>query len=240
MGPEPLVRALERRDVRQAIGKLRDWHVQGACIAAACGGTFLMAEAGLLEGRAATTTWSLAPAFRQRYPQVALDETRMIVPAGRVVTAGAAFAHVDLALWLLRRHSPELASAVAHFLLIDHRESQAAFIAPSFLAHNDPLLERFEHWARANMANCFSLQAAAHALSVGPRTLQRRTEAALGCSPLAYFQDLRVERARHLVALGHPLAKIAPEVGYADPATLRALLRNRLGRGIRELRAMTS
>lgn len=157
MGPEPLVRALERRDVRQAIGKLRDWHIQGACIAAACGGTFLMAEAGLLEGRAATTTWSLAPAFRQRYPQVALDETRMIVPAGRVVTAGAAFAHVDLALWLLRRHSPELASAVAHFLLIDHRESQAAFIAPSFLAHNEavrhvrpcPMLEALQERVRA-------------------------------------------------------------------------------------------
>ena len=73
--------------------------------------------------------------------------------------------------------------------------------------------------------------------SVNPRTLQRRTEAVLGKSPLAFFQDMRVERAQHLISIGHDLEKIAGEVGYADSVTLRNLLRRRLGRGVRELRA---
>lgn len=70
-----------------------------------------------------------------------------------------------------------------------------------------------------------------------PRTLQRRTEAVLGKSPLAFFQDLPVQRAQHLVSIGHDLEKIAIEVGYADPATLRTLLRRRLERTVREIRA---
>ena len=73
--------------------------------------------------------------------------------------------------------------------------------------------------------------------SVNPRTLQRRTEAVLGKSPLAFFQDMQVERVQHLISIGHDLEKIAGEVGYADSATLRNLLRRRLGRGVRELRA---
>jgi len=77
---------------------------------------------------------------------------------------------------------------------------------------------------------------AAKALSVTPRTLLHRTEAVLGKSPLAFFQDLRIERARHLISTGLSLDYIASQVGYADTATLRNLLRRRLGRGVRELR----
>jgi len=235
--PELLLQALQRPDVRDALAWLRRSHELGVGVAAACGGTFLLAEAGILDGRAATTTWSLAPLFRQRYPRVALDDSRMVVPAGRVVTAGAAMAHLDLALWLMRQHSPELAMQVARFLLIDQRTSQAKYIIPDHLAHADPLIEKFERWARENLPRGFSLQDAARALAVGPRTLQRRTDAVLGKSPLAFFQDLRIERAQHLVAIGRDLEAIASEVGYADGATLRTLLRRRLGQGVRELRA---
>lgn len=122
-------------------------------------------------------------------------------------------------------------------MLIDKRSSQAQYIVPNFLAHADPLVERFERWARDHLATGFSLQAAACALSVTPRTLQRRTEAVLGKSPLAFFQDIRVERAQHLVSLGQNVEKIASEVGYAEAATLRNLLRRRTGRTVRELRA---
>jgi transcriptional regulator GlxA family with amidase domain len=234
--PDPLVKALGRTDVREAVARLREWSGRGVGVAAACGGTFLLAEAGILDGREATTTWSLAPLFQQRYPAVLLDDARMVVPAGRVVTAGAAMAHLDLALWLMRQHSPELAMLVARFLLIDQRTSQAKYILPDHLAHADPLIEKFERWARENMSRGFSLQDAAKALSVGPRTLQRRADVVLGKSPLAFFQDLRVDRAQHLVAIGQNLDAIAAEVGYADAATLRALLRRRLGRSVRELR----
>lgn len=235
--PDSLAAALDRPDAREARRHLRTWHAKGVGIAAACIGTFLLAEAGLLDHGEATTTWSLAPFFRQRYPQVRLEESRMIAASRRVVTAGAAMGHLDLALWLVRQASPELAALVARFLLIDRRSSQAQYIIPDHLAHADPLIARFERWARDNLSRGFSLQEATGALAVGTRTLQRRTEAVLGKSPLAFVQDLRVERAQQLVALGRDLDSIATEVGYADSATLRTLLRRRLGRGVRELRA---
>jgi transcriptional regulator GlxA family with amidase domain len=220
--PERLIERMQDRDARDAMTYLRRWHADGIGVAAACIGTFLLAETGLLDNREATTTWSLAPFFRQRYPAVNLDDSRMVVASHRVVTAGSAMGHLDLALWLMR--------------LIDRRSSQAEYIIPDYLAHADPLVARFERWARDNLSLGFSLHAAAAALSVGPRTLQRRTEAVLGKSPLAFFQDLRIERAQHLVSVGYDLEKIASEVGYADSATLRTLLRRRLGRGVRELR----
>jgi transcriptional regulator GlxA family with amidase domain len=235
--PDRLVEALGRKDVRQALAHLRTWHGRGVSVAGACIGTFLLAEAGLLNNLEATTTWSLAPQFRQRYPNVRLDDSRMIVASGRVVTAAAMMGHLDLALWLVRQTSPEMAARVARLMLIDRRTSQAQYIIPDFLAHADPLIERFERWARNNLSLGFSLHDAANALSVTPRTLQRRTEAVLGKSPLAFFQDMRVERAQHLISIGDDLEKIAGEVGYSDSATLRNLLRRRLGRGVRELRA---
>ena len=70
-------------------------------VAAACIGTFVLAESGLLDTHRATTTWWLAPLFRKRYPNVELDESNMIVKSGRFVTAGAALGHLDLALWLI-------------------------------------------------------------------------------------------------------------------------------------------
>ncbi|VVE13177.1 AraC family transcriptional regulator [Pandoraea pneumonica] len=236
--PDALSEALARPDVRDAIGHLRRWHdVGGSGVAAACIGTFLLAETGLLDQRTATTTWSLAPFFRQRYPAVDLDHSKMLVASARIVTAGAMMGHLDLALWLVRQASPELAALVARLMLVDTRSSQARYVIPDFLANADPLIAKFERWARERLSSGFSLQDAANALAVGPRTLQRRTEAVLGKSPLAFFQDLRIERAQHLVSLGRDLESIAAEVGYADSATLRTLLRRKLGRGVRELRA---
>ena len=235
--PEQLLPALERPDALDAMATLRAWHADGSGVAAACVGTFLLAEAGLLDGRAATTSWWMGPLFRERYPQVRLDESRMVVASGNVVTAGAAMGHLDLALWLIRQASPDLAALVARYLLVDARPSQAPFIIPDHLARADPLVERFERWSRTRLAQGFSLDAAADALATSKRTLQRRLEAVLGKSPLSYFQDLRVERALHLLRTGHlDIEAIATEVGYANGATLRTLLRQRLGRGVRQLR----
>ncbi len=216
--------------------RLRAWREKGIGIAAACIGTFVLADSGLLDGEDATTTWSLAPLFRERYAEVRLDDSRMVVSSNGIVTAGAAMGHLDLALWFVRQASPELATLVARFLLIDNRTSQAQYIIPDYLAHADPLVERFERWARDNLPNGFSLQDAANALHVHTRTLQRRTELVLGKSPLAFFQDLRVQRARQLVLDGCDLDTVAERVGYADASTLRNLLRRKLGRGVRELR----
>ena len=236
--PEQLIPALERRDVNDAKTQLQKWHAKGVHIAASCIGSFILADAGLLDHCEATTTWWLAPLFRQRYPKVSLDESRMLVPSGRVVTTGALMGHLDLALWLIRTASPELATVVSRYMLADIRSSQAQYIIPNHVAQADPLITRFEKWARGHLKAGFSLQAAADVLATSPRSLQRRCEAVLGKSPLAYFQDLRVERARSLIhGSGLDIEAIAAEVGYIDGATLRTLLRRRLGRGVRELRA---
>jgi transcriptional regulator GlxA family with amidase domain len=236
--PELLIPALARPDVGRAAAQLHDLHARGAKIAASCVGTFLAAESGLLDEREATTTWWLSPLFRQRYPKVRLDESRMLIPTDVGVTAGAAMGHLDLALWLIRKASPELATLVSRYLLADIRSSQAAYIIPNHLAQADPLVTRFERWAREHLQTGFSLTGAAEALAVSPRSLQRRCQAVLGKSPLAYFQDLRVERAKALIhGSGLDLDAIAAQVGYVDGATLRTLLRQRLGRGVRELRA---
>ena len=236
--PEQLLPALERPDVKKARAQMLTWHAEGARIAASCIGTFLVAEAGLLDGQDATTTWWLAPLFRQRYPRVRLDESRMLVPSEIGVTAGAAMGHLDLGLWLIRKTSPELATLVSRYLLADLRSSQAPYIIPNHLAQADPLMLRFERWAREHLQDGFSLRDAASALGTSVRSLQRRCQAVLGKSPLAYFQDLRVERAQALLhGSSMDIEAIAAEVGYLDGATLRTLLRERLGRGVRDLRA---
>ena len=235
--PEALQRALTRPDILDASVALRQWASRGATMSAACVGTFLLAESGLLDGRDATTTWWLAPLFRARYPSVRLDESHMLIKSGRVVTAGAALSHMDLALWLIRQQSPKLAALTAKYLIVDSRPSQSAYVLTDHLIHNDPLVERFEHWARTRLEQGFSLDEAAKAVASSKRTLARRMQAVLGRSPLSYFQVLRVERAVHLLKTGsESVDEIAARVGYADAVTLRTLLRRHLGYGIREIR----
>src|ERR1700723_252857 len=203
MRPAPLVQALAGSEVREAGAVLRKWSGRGALTATACIGTFVLAEAALLDGEEATTTWWLSPLFRQRYPRVRLDESRIIVESHAVVTAGAALSHLDLALTLIRRASPELANLTARYLVADVRTSQSIYSIPDHLAHADPLIQRFERWARGRLAKGFSLDQAAKALATSKRTLARRMHSVLGKSPLAFFQDLRVERAVHLLRTGH-------------------------------------
>jgi transcriptional regulator GlxA family with amidase domain len=238
--PAPLEAALARPDVKDAAQLLRHWARRGALMTAACIGTFVMAESGLLDGRRATTTWWLAPLFRKRYPEVLLDESHMIV-ADRVVTAGAALSHMDLALWLIRRVSPRLASLTASYLIVDSRPSQSVYALTDHLVHMDPVVERFERWARAHLAEGFSLDGAARASGASKRTLARRMQSVLGMSPLEYVQTLRVERAVHLLRTGGAsVDEVAMQVGYADGTTLRSLLRERLRLGVREIRRPTA
>ena len=236
--PETLQVALERRDVADAVELVRQWADGGTLVSAACTGTFVLANTSLLDGQNATTSWWLAPLFRERYPRVILEESRMVVGSSSFITAGAALAHIDLALWLVRRSSPALAAMTARYLVIDPRPSQAIFMIPDHLIHTDPLVERFEQWARHRLTDGFSLTAAASATGTSERTLARRLKIVLGKTPLSYFQDLRVERAVHLLQTSSDsIDLIAAQVGYANGATLRTLLRRRVGRSASELRA---
>ncbi len=235
---ETLLAALERRDVHDACALLQAWSMAGVRIAGACTATFVLAQSGVLDGGRTTTTWWLSPLFRERFPHIALDESRMIVETPRVITAGAALAHVDLALWLVRRRSPELAHAVAHYLVFDARPSQAAHAMPDHLVHDDPTVARFEQWTRTHLGD-FDLGRAARHVGTSERTLERRIRAVLGKTPVSYLQDLRVEAAVHrLRTTKDTVDQIAATVGYADAVTLRTLLRKKTGRGVRELRAL--
>jgi len=238
--PAPLEAALARSDVQDATQVLRDYARRDVTMSAACIGTFVMAESGLLNGHTATTTWWLAPLFRRRYPDVALEDSSMIVSSGPFVTAGAALGHMDLALWLIRQVSPQLASLTAQYLIVDSRPSQSAYALTDHLVHTDPLVRTFESWARANLARGFSLDDAAQAVGSSKRTLARRLHTVLGRSPLEYFQSVRVERAVHLLkTTGASVDEIAARVGYADGVTLRTLLRRRLHAGVKEIRVST-
>ena len=110
------------------VRKLRS---SGVGLAAACTGTFFLAESGVLDGKVATTSWWLGPVFRSRYPGVELDDSRTLAVDGQITTAGAAFAHIDLAISIVQRQSPALADLVGRYLVTGDRPSQAVFAVPT-------------------------------------------------------------------------------------------------------------
>lgn len=211
---------------RRAVRWLAAMAAGGAQVAVGCASTFLAGEAGLLDGRTATTTWWLAPHFRERFGQTDLDMDRMVVTDGRITTAGAALAQADLMLALVARHgSAELARECARYLLLDRRMSQSRYAIASHLTQQTPVMQRADRWIRQHLASPITLDALAAALHMTPRTLARHFAAAAGLSPIRYVQRLRVEQAVLLLETGTAsLDDIAAQVGYADASMLRRLL----------------
>jgi transcriptional regulator GlxA family with amidase domain len=218
--------AIESPAGRAAVRALARIDPSHSRIAAACTGVFALAETGLLDGRRVTTSWFLTPTFRVRYPLVSVDLDSMVVADGPILTAGAAFAHIDLALAILRGMSADLTDHVARLLLIDERPSQTGFVSYDHLEHTDTLVMAFERHVRERLHEPFDGGRAAREIGTSRRTLERRTRQALGLSPLEIVQRLRIERATHL-RRSTDLAtdEIARRVGYANGETLRALER---------------
>jgi transcriptional regulator GlxA family with amidase domain len=216
---------------QRALTSLRRAMAGGSCVAASCSGVLVLAEAGLLQGRRATIAWWLAPLLRRRAPGTHVDEMRMVIEDGPVVTAGAAMAQIDLMLWLLRRRFGQaMSTAVARVLLLDGRQSQAPYIDPGILNANHELLARIEAHVRATLPAAPSVQAISQALAMSPRTLARQVRAASGRSPLALIQAVRLSRARGLLEGGSlSVEEVAQHVGYTDSTALRRLLRKNWG-----------
>ena len=218
---------------------LRERQASAGPVAASCAGTWLLAEAGLLSGRRATSVWWLAAAFRQRYPTVLLETQRMVVSDGPVTTAGAALAHTDLMLHLVARTAgASMAERCAQLLLADRREVQSRHISLSWMAESDPLMRQACGWIDKHLGEQVDVGDLADALHMTPRTLARRCNRSLGVSPWSLVQRRRIEAAADLLrATTLPFEKIAARVGYADPSALRTLIRRELGVAPSSLRA---
>ena len=173
-------------------------------IAASCYGTFILAEAGLLNGLSATTTWWFATEFQQRYPLVRLDAEKALIDNGRTLTAGAMTAHTDLSLHILRRFGGvSLARTVGGIMLVDGaRTSQLPFITVQ-KKFSDALIKHAIEWMESNLTQPVSMEGLANAMHVSYRTLNRRFIDIAGLSPLSYLQALRIERAKELLDV-HP------------------------------------
>ncbi|GHG53230.1 AraC family transcriptional regulator [Streptomyces griseocarneus] len=227
--PGPLEEWAGSAERRPALDAVRQARADGVPLAAACTGTYLLAESGVLEGLPATTSWWLAPHFRRRYPGVTLDETHLLTHAPGITTAGAAMAHLDLALGLVRGASPALADLTARYLLIDSRTGQAGYAVPGHLARTDPTVGAFERWVREHLEQPLRIADVARALGTGERTLQRAVDRVLGVSPLRFAQRIRLEQAVQLLRTTTlPTDVVARRVGYENVTTLTTLLRERL------------
>ncbi len=229
---------LGERDVLDASAYVRDIAARKGEIAGACAGTFVLAQAGVLNGRTATTTWWMSRYFRARFPDVRLDMQRVVVQDEYVTTAGAALAQADLVLHLVARYGgTQLAHACSRYLLLDERSSQSRFPMVQHMVLQDPQLRHAETWVRARLDQPISIPELASALHLTTRTMARRFDAALGLTPLQFVQRLRIEQALHLLrATTHSFEKIAAQVGYADPNALRRLLMREAGATPSELR----
>lgn len=236
-GAEALPQWLRRPDVARAAAVVRSLHRRGVSLAASCGGSFILAEAGVLDGRSATTTWWTAEVFRRRYPRVRLDVERALVVDGTVLTAGAVFAAADLALALVTRAGgPALAQQCARVLLLDGHVAQTPY-ALLRQATQPGLPHQAEAWVRRHVAEAPSVRALAKAMAMSERTLARHLRAALGLSPLEFIRRVRLEVATHLLeSTTLAVDEVAARVGYEESATLRKLFRSVLGRSPREVR----
>lgn len=240
--PRALAAVLERADVTRACEVIAGAAARGVLVAGSCASTFVLAASGVLDGREATTTWWLGPAFAQRFPRVTLRTDRMVVGSGRVFTAGSAFAHADLMLALIAEtSSPSLAHLVARYLVLDERASQARYMVLDHLRSADPVVQTLERFIAANMQRQVTVAQMARATATSPRTLARKLEKALGTTPLRFAQRMRVAQAVHLLeTTQRSVDEIAARVGYADAAAFRRVFRRETGDAPRARRARES
>jgi transcriptional regulator GlxA family with amidase domain len=204
---------------------LRAAHARGARVASICAGAYLLAAAGLLDGRRATTHWMNAPDFTWRFPSVTFDPGVLYVDEGDVLTSAGTGASIDLCLHLVRRdHGAAVANEVARRMVVPpHRDGgQAQYAQPVAGAdpHSDlaPALE----WARAHLAERVTVDQLAAVAHLSPRTFARRFRDTLGTTPLNWLVQQRVRVAQELLETGdEPVERIAALVGFGTAANLR-------------------
>ena len=208
--PPELIRALVRA------------HERGARIASVCVGAFVLAEAGLLDGRRATTHWAYADELQQRYPLVDVDPSVLYVDEGNVLTSAGVAAGVDLCLHLVELdHGTEAAAAVARRLVMPvHRSGgQAQYIHTPVAPATSDLVD----WASEHVGDGLTVDDLARHACVSPRTLTRKFRAATGLPPGEWLQRARLQRARQLLESSDlPVEQVARSAGYDSSTAMRA------------------
>lgn len=222
------LRALDRR----LIEWIRRMHDKGAQIYASCGGPLVLAEAGLLKGREATTHWMYAPLFKQEFPDTALHLDRVVVQSGpghNLVCSGGASSWQDLSLMLVARYAgTKEALRLSRFFLFQwHRDGQLPFASMTQnINHGDAVIMTCQQWIADNYQRADAVTVMAAQSGLPKRTFDRRFKAATGYSPLNYIQALRIEEAKQLLeTTDTPVEQIGREVGYEDAASFRRLFK---------------
>jgi transcriptional regulator GlxA family with amidase domain len=221
-------------------GRLITWiakkHQNGALICAACGGSLVLAKAGLLSGREATTHWSHVPVFRQEFPDVRLLDKRIFVQTGEgnsIVSCGGASSWQDLALLLIARYgSTEEAIRMSRLFLYQwHRDGQLPYASMAAnVHHGDGVILECQTWLAENYARPEVIAEVVRISGLAKRTFDRRFNAATGYSPLAYVQALRIEEAKYMLETdAASIEAIGRQVGYQDAASFRRLFRRLAG-----------
>jgi transcriptional regulator GlxA family with amidase domain len=227
-------RFFERSDiVRPLLAALRYRHARGTLLASYCTGSFILAEAGLLDGGVATTHWAKAKAFAQRYPAVDLRVSEILTEQNRIVCSGAVTTSLNLALRLVEKFAGrEIAAETGRLMLIDvNRAPQTSYASlPGEAAHADPLVLKAQRWMAKSLQDGFSLAELARHLAVSERTLNRRFKRAVGEAPLQHLQALRVDVAKRLLEdRGLNVDAVGTRVGYGDLSTFRRLFKRETG-----------
>ena len=209
------------------------WHKRGAVIASVCSGVGLVAAAGLLDGKRATTHWGLAEQFRQKYPKVLWTPELMVTEDRGFYCGGGVHASLDLSLYLVEKFcGHEVAMQTAKALLIETpRAWQAGFaIVPLKTEHSDDTISSAQEWLHQNFHQTFPLEDPARRVGMSLRNFVRRFKQATGDSPLIYLQKLRVAAAKRLLESEHrTMQEIGDAVGYGDLAFFRQLFQRHTG-----------
>lgn len=212
---------------------LRGLHGRGVTLCSVCGGAFVLASTGLLDGRTATTHWMFAARLMELYPAVRVDSDKLMIEDGDVITAGGVMAWVDLGLKLVYRYlGPTVMLHTARFFLVDPAGREQRFYS-SFtpnLVHGDELVLQTQHWLQQHYAEAHSVTALAERTQLSERTFLRRFHKATGLKPTEYVQSLRVGKAREQLEFSKDsVNEIAWKVGYEDPGAFRKIFQRIIG-----------
>ena len=194
-------------------------------IASVCSGAFLLAEAGLLDGRRATTHWASTEQFGRRYPKIKVDPDRIFIRDGHVWTSAGISAGIDLALALVEDDlGPEVARRTAQQLVVHHRRpgGQTQFSALVELGGRTGRFAELIDWMREHLAEPLTIERLADRAAMSPRNFARVFTSETGTTPAKAVERLRLEIARSAVETSHaPLERIAESAGFGDLGRMR-------------------